>query len=122
MTSMAPGTVMVTSIIGIPPRAISSTAKRASSPDEVRITGTIPTSSTLARRVALSIDDLLSGIQEETVKLQARESTPALYSGSMKISAEWLRSLGVRVSDRLVTGVQYHGDKEEGQEDKTQDG
>jgi len=40
----------------------------------------------------------------------------------MKISAEWLRSLGVRLSDRLVTGVQYHGDKEEGQEDKTQDG
>src|SRR5262249_39415704 len=47
---------------------------------------------------------------------------PALYSGSTEISAEWPRSLGVRVSDRLVTGAQYHGDKEEGEEDEKQGG
>src|SRR5262249_33977084 len=55
ITSTAPGTVMVISTIGIPPRAIASAARRASSPEAERITGTIPTSTIRWKTSALSI-------------------------------------------------------------------
>src|ERR1700722_4483064 len=44
MTSIAPGTVMQTSTIGIPPAQIAPTAASANSGDDARMTGTIPTS------------------------------------------------------------------------------
>src|SRR5215469_16094740 len=59
MTSRAPGTVMVTSIMGMPPWATSSTAKRASSADEVLIEGTRPTSSTRFLRSSLFMAEAL---------------------------------------------------------------
>src|SRR5215469_12154202 len=59
MTSRAPGTVIVTSMIGLPPWATSSTAKRASSADEVLIEGTRPTSSTRFRRSSLFMAEAL---------------------------------------------------------------
>src|SRR3974377_584734 len=59
MTSSAPGTVMVTSIMGMPPWATSSTAKRASSADAVRIEGTRPTSSTRFRSSSLLMAEAL---------------------------------------------------------------
>src|ERR1700674_3258576 len=60
MTSRAPGTVMVISTMGMPPRRTASAAIRASPGDDARTTGTIPISMIRSRTFCLSIGGHLS--------------------------------------------------------------
>src|SRR5580704_8596375 len=60
ITSTAPGTVIVISTMGMPPRQTASAAIRASLGDDARMTGTIPISMIRSRTLCLSIGDHLS--------------------------------------------------------------
>src|SRR5271165_515082 len=55
MTSMAPGTVIVTSTMGMPLLETASAAKRASSVEDKRIAGMIPMSSMILQTCSLSM-------------------------------------------------------------------
>src|ERR1035441_6113833 len=58
MTSTAPGTVMVTSTMGMPPSQTASAANRASSAEYRRTAGIMPISSIRARTSSLVIGSL----------------------------------------------------------------
>src|ERR1700676_958519 len=60
ITCSAPGTVIVISTIGIPPRHTASAANRASWGEEARITRTIPIRSICARTSCFSMEAVLS--------------------------------------------------------------
>jgi hypothetical protein len=66
MIFVAPGTVMVISITGMPPKWMASTARRASSTFEARTTGTMPVSQIRFRTLSVVIvplsNEILDGL------------------------------------------------------------
>src|SRR5713101_6430967 len=74
---MAPGMVMVISTIGIPLLATASAANLASSVEDVRTAGTIPTSRILVQISSLCID----GSQSARLENTANGRRKVLFSG-----------------------------------------
>src|SRR5712691_5202338 len=107
MTSMAPGTVIVISTMGMPPSQTASAAMRASRGDDARTTGTIPISVIRSRTSCLSILRI--------TLLPANSSSPCdACSNAFHHLHHFLEGHHGRVSrrghgERSVRGPAFHG-------------